>query len=61
MRVVVLYSAQYVGEPLLRIDVVDFAASHEGVDDGGSHGGLVITAEKIVHSFQCQGAYAVFR
>ena len=34
--------------PLAHIDLCQFAASHEGVDDGSIFGGIMVSAEEIV-------------
>ena len=49
---IVLVIVMDVGEevvlPLAHIDLCQFAASHEGVDDGSIFGGIMVSAEEIV-------------
>ena len=60
---VVLVKIVDVGEevvqPLSHIDLCQFAASHEGVDDGSVLGGIMVSAEEIVLASQSQRSHAV--
>jgi len=42
-----------IGEPFGGIDVVDFAGAQQEVDDGGTLGGFVISAEQVVFPTLC--------
>ena len=44
----------------MRIDLVHFAASHEGIDYGDSLGCLVITGKEVIFSAQGYGSDSVF-
>ena len=46
--VIVVDVGEEVVQPLSHIDLCQFAASHEGVDDGSVLGGIKVSAEKIV-------------
>ena len=42
-------------QPLADVDLCQFAASHEGVDDGSILGCIVVSAEEIVLASLCPG------
>ena len=44
----ILYFIEHIGEPLGGIDIVEFAGSHEGVNDGRVSGSLVVATEQVV-------------
>jgi hypothetical protein len=44
----VVHPVQDVGEPIGRIDGVDFAGVRQGINDGGAFGGLMVSAEETV-------------
>ena len=46
--VIVMDVGEEVVQPLAHIDLCQFAASHEGVDDGSIFGGIMVSAEEIV-------------
>ena len=46
-------------QPFAHIDLCQFAASHEGVDDGSIFGGIMVSAEEIVLASQSQRSHAV--
>ena len=43
-----MYVCKEVVQPLAHIDLCQFAASHEGVDDGSVFGSIMVAAEEIV-------------
>ena len=47
-------------QPLADVDLCQFAASHEGVDDGSILGCIVVSAEEIVLASQSQRSDAIF-
>ena len=47
-------------QPFADIDLCQFAASHEGVDDGSILGCIVVSAEEIVLASQSQRSDAIF-
>ena len=57
--VIVVDVGEEVVQPLSHIDLCQFAASHEGVDDGSVLGGIVVSAEEIVLASQSQRSHAV--
>ena len=48
--------AEKIAQPFAYIHVCKLAAAHEGVDDGGVLGGIMIPAEEIPFSPDGQGA-----
>ena len=46
--VVFVYVCEEMVQPLAHIDLCQFAASHEGVDDGSVFGSIMVAAEEIV-------------
>ena len=46
--VIIMDVGEEVVQPLAHIDLCQFAASHEGVDDGSIFGGIMVSAEEIV-------------
>ena len=46
--VIVMDVGEEVVQPLAHIDLCQFAASHEGVDDGSVYGSIMVAAEEIV-------------
>ena len=46
--VIVVDMGEEVVQPLADIDLCQFAASHEGVDDGSVFGSIMVAAEEIV-------------
>ena len=57
--VIVMDVGEEVVQPLAHIDLCQFAASHEGVDDGSIFGGIMVSAEEIVLASQSQRSHAV--
>ena len=57
--IVFVYVCEEVVLPLAHIDLCQFAASHEGVDDGSIFGGIMVSAEEIVLASQSQRSHAV--
>ena len=53
--VIVVDVGEEVVQPLVHIDLRQFAASHKGVDDGSIFGGIMVPAEEIVLASQSQG------
>ena len=51
--------AEKIAQPFAYIHVGKFAAAHEGVDDGGVLGGIMVPAEEIPFSPDGQGADTV--
>ena len=47
-------------QPFADVNLCQFAASHEGVDDGSILGSIVVSAEEIVLASQSQRSYAIF-
>ena len=52
--------AEKIAQPFAYIHVCKLAAAHEGVDDGGILGGIMVPAEEIPFSSDGQWAHAVF-
>jgi hypothetical protein len=44
----ILYFIEHIGEPFHGIDIVEFAGSHEGVNDGRVSGSLVVATEQVL-------------
>ena len=57
--VIVVDVGEEVVQPLARIDLCQFAASHKGVDDGSVLGGIMVSAEEIVLAYQSQRPHVV--
>ena len=57
--VIVMDVGEEVVQPLADIYLCQFAASHEGVDDGSIFGGIMVSAEEIVLASQSQRSHAV--
>ena len=57
--VIVVDVGEEVVQPLSHIDLCQFAASHEGVDDGSVLGGIMVSAEEIVLAYQGQRPHVV--
>ena len=47
-------------QPFADVNLCQFAASHEGVDDGSILGSIVVSAEEIVLASQSQRSDAIF-
>ena len=57
--VVIVNVVEKITQPSAHVDFRQFAAAHEGVDDGGILGGIVISAEEIPLAPDGQWPYAV--
>ena len=57
--VIVMDVGEEVVQPLPDIDLCQFAASHEGVDDGSIFGGIMVSAEEIVLASQSQRSHVI--
>ena len=57
--VIVMDVGEEVVQPLADIDMRQFAASHEGVDDGSIFGGIMVSAEEIVLASQSQRSHVI--
>jgi hypothetical protein len=56
----IIYPVQGIGEPFDRIDMVDFAGPQQRIDDRGTSGSGVITAEQTVIPPRSQKSDALF-
>ena len=57
--VIVMDVGEEVVQPLAHIDLCQFAASHEGVDDGSIFGGIMVSAEEIVLASQSHRSHVI--